>query len=427
MDTKYLKRVALYVAAVLFSVAMVLYIGYHIYNAMTSKIATVGATEIHRDLTVRADAFIFREEVGISVSSAGQLNPSREDGTHVAAGSEVGRIHSVIDRGAIEQIRTLRKQLSLLEDYAALNRGAKDAAEIDLRIYELLTRIKGLAAKGDVGSASAMKAQLMAELNERQIASGEGDGDFESLISDVKDKISAESAKLGSVLETVYAFRSGWYYAEADGYEELFTPAALDSLTLSGYDSLINAEPRGLAGGGKLVTNHVWHLTVRLPSSLAEQMSEGESYEVAFISGNGEELKMNLERIITETGADDAVLVFSSGEIGRDFSFARRQSVDVTVKVISGFSVPRSAVRLLDGVQGVYVFDGVRAHFRRILVLKEFDDVYVVATEEEREDGGENTVTDKNEKNSPKDAPLLSQNELIITEGKGIYDGKVIA
>ena len=67
---------------------------------------------------------------------------------------------------------------------------------------------------------------------------------------------------------------------------------------------------------------------------------------------------------------------------------------------------------------GVYVFDGVRAHFRRIEVIKEFDDVYIVSSSVEE---------DEESKNEEGYIPFLSRNELIITEGKGIYDGRVIS
>ena len=62
MDKKYLKRVALYVFAAVFSVGMILYIGYHLWNGITSKITTSPALQVSRSFTVRADAYIVMSE-----------------------------------------------------------------------------------------------------------------------------------------------------------------------------------------------------------------------------------------------------------------------------------------------------------------------------------------------------------------------------
>lgn len=419
VDTKYLKRIALYIAAVLFSAAMVFYIGYHIYVGLTSDIKTEAASETSRSSVVRADAYIFRTEETVPRTGAGKLIPEAADSSHVAAGSAVAGIYTDSASADGELISTLKSQIKLLKSYSSADRGAKNAAEIDKRIYAVMTQIKNLVKRNDYAGISEMKSELLAEMNEREAVSGSGDGDTDALIASLEAQLEAERAKLGRPLETVYAPRSGWYYSEADGFENIFTPEALDTLTLGGYDSLISSAPADTGNtAGKLVTDYIWYITARIDAKTASGMTEGEDYDVSFAYSGGKVIPMTLERIITETGADSAVLVLSSGEIDSGFSFARHQTVDITVRVITGFAVPRSAVRLSDGVTGVYVFDGVRAHFRRIEVIKEFDDVYIVSSSVEE---------DEEAKNEEGYIPFLSRNELIITEGKGIYDGRVIS
>lgn len=70
-----------------------------------------------------------------------------------------------------------------------------------------------------------------------------------------------------------------------------------------------------------------------------------------------------------------------------------------------------------DGVIGVYVFDGMTVSFRRIEVIREFDDAYLVSS-----DVGDASAETGNE-GSAQSAPYLSRNEQIITSGKGLYDG----
>ena len=53
MDKAYLRRVALYIAAAVLSVALIVYIGYHIRRFFTKDIETAPAKIVEREFTVR--------------------------------------------------------------------------------------------------------------------------------------------------------------------------------------------------------------------------------------------------------------------------------------------------------------------------------------------------------------------------------------
>ena len=113
----YLKRIALYIAAVLFSAAMVFYIGYHIYVGLTSDIKTEAASETSRSSVVRADAYIFRAEETVPRTGAGKLIPEAADSSHVAAGSAVAGIYTDSASADGELISTLKSQIKLLKSH----------------------------------------------------------------------------------------------------------------------------------------------------------------------------------------------------------------------------------------------------------------------------------------------------------------------
>ena len=108
MDKKYLKRVALYVFAAVFSVGMILYIGYHLWNGITSKITTSPALQVSRSFTVRADAYIVMSETPIRASGTGKAFPEVADASHVAAYSTVEYIRTPTKRCA-RRSRTSRR------------------------------------------------------------------------------------------------------------------------------------------------------------------------------------------------------------------------------------------------------------------------------------------------------------------------------
>ena len=454
MDKAYLRRVLLSFLAALFSVALILYVGYHIRRFLTKDVATVPAREVEQNFTVRCDGYIFRKEETIIASSAGTLAASVSDGTHVHVGEEVAAVYSVSDPQAEANLRAMREQLSLLRDYAATNRGAKDAAAVDSRIYSILSQMKTLAARNDLAGVCEMRSELLAELNERDVASGVSDGNFDTLIASVESSIAAETAKLGSLNAIVTAPRAGWYYSAADGFESAFDPDILDSLTVPAFEKLITEPPASTQGcGGKLALDFEWFLAIELGSDDAALLKEGDETSVSFAYNGGASLPMEVRRVVNDPDSDKSLVVLSCGEVLPGFSFARCQTVDVAVESLAGFPVPRSAVRLVDGQLGVYTFDGVYANFRRIVVLREFEDEYLVKTdtaieaEEAAKAAAEEAQTDKSEANSdsaktksekeaqeqseaPFDAskaPYLSQNDLIVVEGKEMYEGKIIS
>ena len=122
-------------------------------------------------------------------------------------------------------------------------------------------------------------------------------------------------------------------------------------------------------------------------------------------------LRLQLETVIPELPGSGAVAVFVCENIPDGFDYTRMQPVQVATAEYRGFSVPLSAVRMLDGYEGVYVLDEVTVVFRRIEIVYEGDGYYICVEGEEDED-------------SP--YGWLRMNDVIITEGTGLEVGKVI-
>ena len=161
MDKKYLKRVALYVFAAVFSVGMILYIGYHLWNGITSKITTSPALQVSRSFTVRADAYIVMSETPIRASGTGKAFPEVADASHVAAYSTVAGIYSNTDEALRAEITNLQAQLRLLKDYSVAGHSAKEASKTDRRIYDIMTKMKRLVRDNDIGGALGMRSELL--------------------------------------------------------------------------------------------------------------------------------------------------------------------------------------------------------------------------------------------------------------------------
>jgi len=104
----------------------------------------------------------------------------------------------------------------------------------------------------------------------------------------------------------------------------------------------------------------------------------------------------------------DVVVVFSSNQYMKELVNLRKQSASVVMDTYEGLKVPKDAVRVDDeGKLGVYVITGMYSEFKRIDVLYETEDYYIVDTD-------------------PTTTKSLLVYDFIIVGGKGLSNGKVI-
>ena len=88
------------------------------------------------------------------------------------------------------------------------------------------------------------------------------------------------------------------------------------------------------------------------------------------------------------------------------FDPLRRVTADIVFKTYSGLSIEPQALYYVDGSAGVYVREGVRARFKKVNILYEYDGGYVV------------------ELDTSSTSNLWPEDEIILTSDD-IYAGKV--
>ena len=89
------------------------------------------------------------------------------------------------------------------------------------------------------------------------------------------------------------------------------------------------------------------------------------------------------------------------------------QTVRFPTAEYTGFQIPVSAVRVVDGITGVYVLDGSTVAFRPISSLVVTDGYYIVETNPDAD--------------PPEGYQWLAQHENLIIEGRALYHGKVLS
>ncbi|MBE6714032.1 MAG: hypothetical protein E7575_01940 [Ruminococcaceae bacterium] len=430
MDTEYLKKVGLYVLSAIASIGIVFYLGYHIWQSFSKEIKTVVAEKVTYEQVLEAEGVIFRTETVLEAGTGAKSSiPTVSEGEHVRKSGEVAKLYSDFSPDTVARIAQIEDQLELiklLRDDASLS--LRDTANIDSEIYAILEQMREYSHFGNAKGAVELRKALISAIGERSVLTGnytDVEGEIAALENEKKELMST----LGSLLGTVYTPVSGFYYSETDGYENVFKASELSDITLTDLRALLSKEPETKGTAGKTVTQSRWYLVCMLEESEKNTYSKGASCKVLF-KNTDITLEMDVENVLSDKGG--TALILSTNMMPEDFDYLRRQEVEIVKTEYSGLRVPIGAVRMVEGETGVYILDVTTVSFRRIEIIHKTDSYYIVEMPddsyllpEEKTDGAESDEEELPEKNGG-DTPSLRLYDSIITEGKGLYEGRTI-
>ncbi len=419
MDTEYLKRVGLYIAGALLSVCLVFYLGFHLWRTFTREVEIQPVSETTIEKTTETGGYIFRSEQTLLLSTAGNtadntLFPMVSEGRRLSKGAQAARLYTGSSVDVRAKVAGIDQKIALLQECSRGDvQSLKDSQTIDEEIVAILSQIRSAGDSGKTADAGVQRAAFLEAVNKRMILSGLG-ADFGSEIAALQAERDSLVAGLGSCLETVETPVSGYYYTTCDGYESVFTANFLmdAELTYQGLMDKLQATPAPESrAAGKIVTDSQWFLVCTLDREYLDTYKDAGSCTVYFSAG--EEYRLNMEIYKILEGGERFAIILTTREMPVGFDFSRTQTVRFLTAEYTGFQIPVSAVRIVDGITGVYVLDGSTVAFRPIYSLIVTDGYYIAET---------NPNADP-----PEGYQWLAQHENLITEGRALYHGKVLS
>ena len=131
---------------------------------------------------------------------------------------------------------------------------------------------------------------------------------------------------------------------------------------------------------------------------------------------------MQLTKIISDTSSLNSLAVFRVNVLPGDFNYKRFQDAEIVIKQLEGITIPKKALRTVNGVEGVYILVGDVVRFRAVERIDEMDDHYIVSLET-------NSVIEIGDEDNEEERIIkpLSLYDNVIVSGKDLFDGKIIA
>lgn len=435
-----------------------LYVGVQFLKNFSTKVSTQRAQEITDVEYLNLKGYVFRDEIPLYGPGEGVYDYPLEDGGKVGADQTYAtyfKVDSAKEKqekldGLSEQIRRLSAKSS--GGNVADLLGVSEA--ITSSYYSFINNVQN----GNIGAADRRGEVLVdALVNYKSITTGWNGSESSALVAlENEKKALLDAFGKGQELSSEKGF---YFFRSTDGYENVYSPDKLDNISCEELDRLIasRAENYGSNVIGKRVESVKWYLAIPTDSETAKRFSyeilpeeddeseesgensiettdvaEEKEPELGFYIGRtysfiyssdgekGGEMFLDSARI-DENG--NGYLIFSSYDLLLSAELSRAQDVKIKMSSATGYRVPSESVVELDGETGVYILVGTVVEFRRVTVIKESGGYCIVKTYAEDRAEIEAAEEEGIKTDRP---PYLSDNDLIITSGNDLYDGKLI-
>ncbi len=356
------------------------------------------------------EGVFLRNETVVYGSGSGVLDYEHSDGSKVGKSSVIARRYrSEADIQHRREIEKINEQIAVLTDAQRLAGTDNNQLEtISNQINERHSLILESLNDGNYAAAQEQETAILGVLSKREISRGDI-ASYEAKIASLRNRVSELEAMLSGDVEDIVAGGAGYFVGSVDGYEGKLSYADAETITADRIEEILDTPRLNTPSGavGKLISEYRWRVAAVINSELLFGCYEGGEVMLR-VRSDPTPIKARIVSI-TDTGRGDgtAVYVFECATLTSSVASGRTAQFKYIVNSYGGLRVSRSAIRYNDDQErGVFIVQGGKLSFRKIDVEYWGDD-YIICAQ------------------NPGDG-YLKLYDKIVTEGKDLYDGKVV-
>ncbi len=396
------------VIIVTLSVFIILVAVGQIFFASGEKLTTETALVYNIDEEVPFEGIYLRDETVVYNSGTGILSYEQEDGSKVGKSSVIARRYkSDNDAAYLREIGSLQKQIEVLESAERLIGTDNSQLEaISIQINENHSDMIADIINGDLLAAEEKQSELLEAMCKREITLKESDG-YTAKKQQLNNRISQLNALISGGVQEVVSGGTGYFVSTVDGYEGELGYSSAEEMTEEKIAEVIAApeKKRESTAIGKLIADYHWRVAAVIDTENMFGIYEGSN--VTLRVGSGTYLIDADVVSVRDCGDNKSIYIFECDRLNSAVAGGRTAHFKLLVNSYGGLRVSRKALRYNDkDERGVFIIRGQDLLFKKVNVIY-WDEDYVICTQEQ--DDGYLKLYDK-----------------IVTEGKDLYDGKVI-
>ncbi len=397
---------------VLFVLFVLIYFSYSIISGLTSdKYQTEKIiSSVHNDYFPLSGIALRDEELILSDGPSLNIDYKVSDGDRIAKNEIIASCSTV---QLSEKTQTQINRLSRRIDTLSSSVGAtvfNDIKTMDKNIVKSLQGYLTIAEKNNYSDSLQAVEEVQVAINKKDIKFS-GDSYYQAQIEEnaaAKKMLFTENAAKETEIVSDMA---GYFCSAFDGYEWV---KALDYAepSVASFEKLLQAEPQSLPSGyiGKVQQSPEWKYIALVSSVDAEKFYVGQkvTIEFDFIQSGKQTLPLYVG-YISPAADGKAVIVFRCESLNAGMFYLRKNDAKIVQASYTGFKINTSSLHLDDkGRTGVYVLSAHRIVFKQVDILYTAEDFLIVKSVSVSGDF------------------QLNSGDEIITNGKNLYDGKIV-
>ncbi len=345
--------------------------GYQLYKYQFLSIKAESAVMGEMEETVDSVGIFFRNESPLTNKGYEYLDVIRSEGERVAAGGTVARVYADEHSAKVrKEIRNLQGRIDVFEEVLANSGSYQSAATgIDQAIYDDLRLIAAYAHTGDTVGAFEVGEDLLIEVMKKKISKGDLVS-YDTVLNDLKAQLTTLKASAGSSVHAIETEGSGYFSLATDGLEDQFTLEYLNELTLETFDqtiALCDSNDETDTHIGKMVYDNSWSVALKVPSNKVDLLEVGDAVDIRIPSFGSDRIRCKVADIRKD--GESSLLVLNSSVISGNILTLRSEEICLILKTHTGIRVRQSALRKVDGEDGVYIKVGPLLRYKKVNIL----------------------------------------------------------
>ncbi|MBQ8894087.1 MAG: hypothetical protein IJ043_06715 [Clostridia bacterium] len=349
----------------------VVVIGYQLYKYNFVSIKTESAVMGEMEEVIKSTGIFFRNEKLVDNSGYDFLDVIRSEGERVAAGGVIARVYEDEHSAKVrKEIRQIEEKIATYEEVLSHSGSYQSAASsIDQEIYTNLSEIAFSAHQGNAAESFDGAETMVINIMKKKIASGDLVS-YDTLLDELRGELASLKTSGGDSVKTITSKESGYFSLGTDGLEDQFDYELLETLSAENFDDTIALCNNTVSGGdslGKMVYNNGWFVAMKVSSDSIARLEVKDTVYIRIPSFGSDRIKCTITDI--RKNGDESVIILSSSIISDNILTLRQEEISLIVKTYSGLCVRQSALRKVDGEDGVFVKVGLLLRYKKVNIL----------------------------------------------------------
>jgi hypothetical protein len=424
--------------SVIFSVLLLMYVGYQLFFKDKKNIMTEEATFGRLTDTIQATAFVIRDETIIRNDYTGVLNYAHSDGSKISKGGAIADIYAAEkDATAQGQLERLSKEIETLKKLS--NPGhthVTNTESINEQIYVSIHTLRENLRKNDFSAISNTRDLFQIGINRKNIVTEiEFAEDYSKRIQNLEEQKANLEKETGEKISQIFAPKSGYFISKTDGFENAVRISDIENLTAANIEELIEKEAvPSEEVVGKICPEFNWYLACVINKNDAIKLEDITDVELEIPFATAEKIPVEIVTKNEDRESGNVAVVFKTNYMNGELSKIRNETIQINVKTYTGVLVNEKRSVVFEDIEreeeneegeietvvhkqvrGVYIKNGSNIEFVQIFSDKTMNG-YAICKTELSEEEKTRLYTDR----------TISMYDEVVVDGVNLYDGKLI-